>query len=68
MPRAGYASPGRILLGAVVASSAAAGGVMLAEVAHRAGRSDVLVSCLSIGFLFLGLGLGLALTRRRRAV
>lgn len=55
----------RLVIGAFLAAGAAELGVLLAEAAHHAGRSDVLFSLLGVGFCFFIL---LCLLTRRRAV
>jgi hypothetical protein len=54
-----------VLIGAILAAGAAEAGVLLAEAAHAAGRSDLLFSLLGVGFCFFIL---LCLLSRRRAV
>jgi hypothetical protein len=55
----------RLVVGAILAAGAAEIGVLLAETAHRAGQTDILVSLLGVAFCFFIL---LCLLSRRRAV
>ncbi|HEU5057227.1 MAG TPA: hypothetical protein VFU21_11910 [Kofleriaceae bacterium] len=55
----------RLVIGAILAAGAAEIGVLLAESAHRAGQTDILVSLLGVAFCFFIL---LCLLSRRRAV
>lgn len=55
----------RVLVGAILAAGAAEIGVLLAEAAHHAGKTDLLVSLLGVGACFFVLAW---LLGRRRAV
>lgn len=55
----------RLVFGAILAAGAAEIGVLLAESAHHAGKTDILVSLLGVAVCFFIL---LCLLSRRRAV